>query len=306
VAFVNQPFLDAFALKADEAAGASFAELGDGQWDIPELTARLTELSPGGEAIEGFAVAREFPRVGYRSLLINARAFTADGDASIHRLIAIEDVTDSGVKEAHDHLVRHLDEVNHRVKNNIATISAMVGLEGLSLKGREVSAAFARISRRLQAFSSLYATLAFSSDRNMVILGDYLDELGETLQDMVDPRQGTVRIAIEATPAAVRIDRAAQIGAIVNELVGDAVVNLSRAKTKGSIDIRFAQNGGGYELTVSDDGPLPEPDAPTLRRPSLGQQIVSMYIDSLGGKATRQSDGMGTRVSITLPAGIVA
>jgi len=305
VAYANAAFLQAFRLTAEETTGTLFAALGDGQWDIPDLASQLAALVPDGAAIENFTVERDLPRVGMRSLRINARKFFEAGDPAVRCLLSIEDATDDDSKAAHTRLARHLDEVNHRVKNNIATMSAMVGLEGLALKGREASAALARIARRMQAFSSLYAILALSADRNQVIVADYLEELAEALQELIDPRQTTVRIGIEAASLAVRVDKAAQIGSIVNELIGNAAVRLARARTKGRIGVRFAADGDGYMLTVSDDGEPLETGAEATT-PILGQQIVTMYVDSLGGKVTREADSDGHRVAIWLPAGIAA
>lgn len=301
VTYANAAFLKAFQLTAEESKGVSFASLGDGHWDIPELASRLAALVPDGTGIADFTVERDLPRVGRRSLRINARKFVEAGDPAVRCLLSIEDATEDVSQQAYTRLSRHLDEVNHRVKNNIATMSAMVGLEGLALKGREASAALARIARRMQAFSSLYAILALSADRNQVIVADYLEELAEALQELIDPRQTAMRIAIDAAPVAVRVDKAAQIGSIVNELIGNAAVRLARARTKGRIGVSFAADGDGYLLTVSDDGKAPEAGATT---PILGQQIVTMYVDSLGGNVTREADSGGHRVAIRLPAGI--
>ena len=303
VAYANAAFLQAFQLTAEESRGVPFASLGDGQWNIPDLASQLADLVSNGAGIEDFTVERDLPRVGMRSLRINARTFVEAGDPAVRCLLSIEDATDDGSKQAYTRLSRHLDEVNHRVKNNIATMSAMVGLEGLALKGREASAALARIARRMQAFSSLYAILALSADRNQVIVADYLEELAEALQELIDPRQTAVHIDIDAAPVAVRVDKAAQIGSIVNELIGNAAVRLARARTKGRIGVRFAADGDGYLLTVSDDGKPPESGAEATT-PILGQQIVTMYVDSLGGNVTREADSGGHRVAIRLPAGI--
>ena len=68
-------------------------ELGDGQWNIPGLRALLQDIIPKRRTVEAYEVEHEFPSIGRRVMLLNARrVFDEDGSASAI-LLAIEDVT---------------------------------------------------------------------------------------------------------------------------------------------------------------------------------------------------------------------
>jgi PAS domain S-box-containing protein len=93
VEFANPAFLEAFGVRAEETVGRPLGELGNGQWDIPELDGLLERVTLTGAEVRGFRVEHRFERLGKRVMLVSARRiFRAGRDDSI--LIAIEDVTE--------------------------------------------------------------------------------------------------------------------------------------------------------------------------------------------------------------------
>jgi two-component system, chemotaxis family, CheB/CheR fusion protein len=57
----------------DEAVGLTFYDLDNGQWNIPALRQLLEEVIPQHRTIEGYEVEHEFPTIGRRTMLLNAR-----------------------------------------------------------------------------------------------------------------------------------------------------------------------------------------------------------------------------------------
>ena len=75
-----------------ETAGKLIYELGNKQWDIPGLRKLLEEIIPRNSSFDNFAVEDNFPSLGRRQMLLNARRmYTELGSQRI--LLAIEDVT---------------------------------------------------------------------------------------------------------------------------------------------------------------------------------------------------------------------
>jgi PAS domain S-box-containing protein len=91
----NEPFYQAFALKPEETLGRPLYDLGDRQWNIPELRELLEGLVPHRRPLNGYEVARDFEGVGHRTLRLNARRL--DGHDLI--LLAIEDVSEPRERE---------------------------------------------------------------------------------------------------------------------------------------------------------------------------------------------------------------
>ena len=73
VRFVNRSFGDTFAVTPEDTVGRKLYELGNGQWDIPELRTALEAVIAGGKSIEAFEVDRVFPSIERRVMLLNAR-----------------------------------------------------------------------------------------------------------------------------------------------------------------------------------------------------------------------------------------
>ena len=89
-----------FHASKEETEGRFVYELGNGQWDIPRLRTLLTQVLSNSHPVEDFEVEHDFPALGRRNMLLNARRFPPDGDEPELILLAIEDVTDHKRAEA--------------------------------------------------------------------------------------------------------------------------------------------------------------------------------------------------------------
>jgi len=89
----NRAFYQTFRTSADETEGCHIYELGNRQWDIPALRTLLESVIPHRASVEGFEVEHNFPTIGRRTMLVNARKIFRPGDGS-SILLAIEDVSE--------------------------------------------------------------------------------------------------------------------------------------------------------------------------------------------------------------------
>ena len=94
IRFANRSFCDTFAVAPEDAVGRKLYELGNGQWDIPELRTALETIISGGKSIEAFEVDQFFPSIGRRVMVLNARKVYRPGNKIQQILLAIEDVTE--------------------------------------------------------------------------------------------------------------------------------------------------------------------------------------------------------------------
>ncbi len=96
VVSANQAFYQDFQVTRQESEKRPIYELGGGQWNIPELRKLLEEIIPQNTSFADFRVERDFPRVGPKVMLLNARRIPAGDDRPHLILLAIEDVTGRG------------------------------------------------------------------------------------------------------------------------------------------------------------------------------------------------------------------
>ena len=92
VVTANRPFYQVFRTNERETLGHLVFELGNHQWDIPRLRELMEKILPSNASFDNFSVEHEFPLIGHRKMLLNARRLYEElGEEKI--LLAIEDVT---------------------------------------------------------------------------------------------------------------------------------------------------------------------------------------------------------------------
>jgi two-component system, chemotaxis family, CheB/CheR fusion protein len=90
---VNEAFYKTFKLEPDEIKGRLIYELGSRQWDIPGLRQLLEEVIPRDSCFNDFEVTHEFPGLGLRVMLLNARRLDSHEGGQERILLGVEDVT---------------------------------------------------------------------------------------------------------------------------------------------------------------------------------------------------------------------
>lgn len=90
----NGVFYQMFRTGRRETEGCHIFELGNRQWNIPALHTLLEDVIPNRASVEKFEVVHDFPTIGQRTMLVNARKISRPGKHDGSILLAIEDVSD--------------------------------------------------------------------------------------------------------------------------------------------------------------------------------------------------------------------
>src|SRR5579872_5709637 len=93
VRFANRAFYQTFHVSAAETENRLIYELGNGQWDIPALRTLLEDIVPKSSVFNDFELEYDFPAIGRRVMLLNARKLQAGHHGEL-LVLAMEDVTD--------------------------------------------------------------------------------------------------------------------------------------------------------------------------------------------------------------------
>ncbi len=99
VVTANESFYENFHVAQSETQGQFVYDLGNRQWDIPALRTLLEEVLPENHVFQDFEVEHDFPNLGRKTMLLNARRIRRPGNHSELILLAIEDVTERRLAE---------------------------------------------------------------------------------------------------------------------------------------------------------------------------------------------------------------
>ena len=90
----NRSFYQTFDVSKEETEGRFLYDLGNGQWNIPRLRTLLAEVLSNSHPIHDFKVEHDFPAIGKKIMLLNARRFESVDSQPELILLAIEDITE--------------------------------------------------------------------------------------------------------------------------------------------------------------------------------------------------------------------
>jgi two-component sensor histidine kinase len=195
-----------------------------------------------------------------------------------------------------------LKEIDHRVKNSLQSIAAILRLQArqeTDARGREIIAdVSARVANVALLHEHLYAAEAVES----VEAGSYLACIAQMIQGTMP--QG-VRIVVEAVPTPLDPKRAAAMGMLVSEFISNSAKHAFADRQGGMVSFHLsATPEGGRTLICRDDGPgMPAEPGPgnSAGRRGIGLRLIEASAAQLGGEIRKENLAPGFALSVTFP-----
>jgi two-component sensor histidine kinase len=269
---------------------------------LRELGAALASLEPGS----GFAIGPKEESSDSRSRIEVAKRLAKRSD-EIGRLAAAFVEMSDRLDESFARLtssVREkevlLQEVHHRVKNNLQIVSSMLSLEDGLSTDPAIGRMLERVQDRIQAMAFVHEDVYRSKDFSAVRMDEYLGRICESL---AGESSSSCQIEVRSTAGGIELplERALPCALIVNELVSNAVRHAFTGRDRGRIEVRFSKEGETYLLAVEDDG-VGMSESPTAPKESgMGSQLVLGLAQQLNGRVEMRSAPSGTTVELRFP-----
>lgn len=283
----NHAFYDTFEVDPAETEGRMVYDLGDRQWDIPELRRLLGEVLPDNEFFEDFEVEHEFAALGRRTMLLNARRV----DHLQLILLAIEDVTARRRAEQERELL--VGELNHRVKNLFAVVRALITQgEGMRSAAEARQVLLGRMDALAHAHDLLFESRWQGAD---------LRSLAVALQPFAAGRAE----AIEIDGASVRLDarQALSVSLVLHELATNAAkygaLSVPEGRVRLAWQVEHAEEGRQLRLLWQEqNGPPVTPPQETGFGTKLIQRAFGFEME---GTADLIFQPEGVRLAATIP-----
>jgi two-component sensor histidine kinase len=225
----------------------------------------LNEDNPGQTLGEAIRDGEDFIGVFRPSLplerlvIVQAYASVIESDDGVEnfRIVALVDVggRERAQIEQFENQIRDRDmlmrELQHRVKNNLQLITALVRLEARSAAEGE-AVALSRLASRIDALTVLYRTLSAENAAADIDLGQYLADIANAVMAASATPAITLDLQVGYCPMSINI--AMPAGLLVNEMLTNALKYAFVGRAGGQIKLICKLEGGHVTVVVADDG----------------------------------------------------
>jgi two-component sensor histidine kinase len=192
------------------------------------------------------------------------------------------------------------EELNHRVKNNLALVAGLLELQARTASPT-VRDALTKAGDRVHSIAQVHQALYLGTRQDAVDFGAYLKDLTASLAQSI-AADGRITLDVEAEAEELPIDTAVPLGMVVNELVTNAVKHAYPPPQTGLVSVRFRREGDRLKLAVGDGGcGLPETPKSDSRGGGLGMRLVESLVTQVHAELVIKRSP-GATFEITLPA----
>ncbi len=191
-----------------------------------------------------------------------------------------------------------LQEIHHRVKNNLQVISSLLDLQSQHIQEPATLELFRESCNRIRAMALVHETLYKFKDFARIKFTQYIENLTNYLFAAYVRNAENINLELDIDEVTLKLDTAIPCGLIINELVSNALKYAFPNKTKGTIYIALHFGGDdNYTLTVRDDGIGLPPNLEIKNVNSLGLKLVEVLAKQLEG-TLQVNSRFGTEFSL--------
>jgi two-component sensor histidine kinase len=227
-----------------------------------------------------------------------------DNGMPAFRLVALVDVTahEKAQRVELEQRIREKDmllrEIQHRVKNNLQMITALIRLESRNATIGTAAAPLDRLAGRIESVQLLYQSLSEDEQGSEEIdLGVYLSQIASAV--MRSHAVEGIRLDLKVDTYPVSVNVAMPAGLVVNELLTNALKHAFNGRDGGTITLQSLADGNGCRVLIADDGVGLPDGVKWPKRGKLSALIVqSLRENAKAGLEVESSPGHGTRVTI--------
>jgi two-component sensor histidine kinase len=205
-----------------------------------------------------------------------------------------------------------LQEVHHRVKNNLQLVSSLLDMQSLSIRNPTAEAVLQDSRNRVKTMALVHERLYQSHDLASVDVGQYIKGIVRHLDGIYAGQAPGVKIDVQVESVGLNLDTAIPCGLIINELVSNALKyafprghdRFSGHGEERAIRIGLCRKAGGQLLLFVGDNGVGLPPNVDLNSPrSLGMRLVAMLTQQLGGSIALDRR-LGTSFQISFPGAV--
>ncbi|MBX9462588.1 MAG: histidine kinase [Aquamicrobium sp.] len=285
-------FFRTFKVDRYETIGQPLYELGNGQWNIPDLRILLSDVIPRATAVINYEVEHDFPNLGRRRMLVTARTLHHPDNGSHRMLLTFGDVTERCRRDsARDMLV---SELRHRMKNVLAVAQSIA--RQTATKGRSAE-------QYRDDFLGRFGALIAAQDLAFADQGE--GDLATLIERVFAPYTANPDAVVIEPGAAVELSprETMALSLILHEMGTNAAKYGALSESGGQVRISWQVDDANTELHLK----WTERGGPTVKAPTTtgyGTELIQSAVSyNLQGRMEQNYAATGLESEIVIPLG---
>jgi two-component sensor histidine kinase len=191
-----------------------------------------------------------------------------------------------------------LQEIHHRVKNNLTVVSSLLKLQANGMDDERLKEALNESQNRIYAMSAVHESLYSSKNLSEIELKVYVTKISRTLIQTYSTNPANVKFNTDSEEIKIGINQASPIGLIINELISNSLKYAFPNEREGKIDVSMKKTDNELNLVIKDDGVGMPDDLDWKNSKSLGLKLVRTLVENqLDGSVDMESTN-GTKFTI--------
>jgi two-component sensor histidine kinase len=188
------------------------------------------------------------------------------------------------IKSSLEEKVVLLQEIHHRVKNNLQIISSLLRLQSQQIHDPQALEVFLESQNRVRSMAMIHEMLYQSEDLSKIDFGTYVQGLASSLIRSYHSRSTALSLSVQVDPISLSPNDAVPCGLIINELITNSIKYAFPNGNAGQVHIAVQEGDNAYvTLVVSDNGIGFPQELDWRNSDSLGLQLVTSLVEQLEG-----------------------
>ena len=279
------------------------------------------ELQPGGRRSEDILneiLEKSKDGSGHRFewQLIRKDGVCIDTEISLNSLLVgketfffyiIRDITErkqteQNIQAALDEKTLLLQEVHHRVKNNLAIIISLLSMQIMEHSDEKIRLVLTDVETRIMSMAAVHESLYHSENISEIDLTEHFRTIGgQIIESYGSDLHTDIQYSVQGTPCYVNLELGVSLSLVVNEMITNTIKYAFPKRESGNLQILTDCEGDTIQITVADDGIGIREDLDLSTLKSIGLALVNSVVTRQLHGTLSVSGDCGTRWVIRIP-----
>lgn len=175
-----------------------------------------------------------------------------------------------------------IQEIHHRVKNNLQFVSSLINLQINSSHSNAEKDSLNDASRRIKSMALVHEMLYNYQETNGIEIRAYLTELLSSLSELVNSKKTNINFNIDCEFSTFNVTSAIALGMITSELVSNSIKHAFSNVSKPQITLELKKKESGFTLSVKDNG-IGIKDINNRNSDTMGLRLIDIFSRQIKG-----------------------